>query len=63
MQDPRCFPEIPTKYILTYFFIKNGPHLFTTQKSFFTIFIENIYKKFFYVILIMYKFPILKGLV
>ena len=30
MQDTRCFPEIPTKYILTYFFIKNVSHHFNT---------------------------------
>lgn len=30
MQDTGCFPEIPTKYILTYFFIKNGSHHFNT---------------------------------
>lgn len=33
MQDTGCFPEIPTKYILTYFFIKNGSHHFNTYIS------------------------------
>ena len=33
MQNTGCFPEIPTKYILTYFLIKNGSHHFNTYKG------------------------------
>ena len=33
MQNTGCFPEIPTKYILTYFLIKKGSHHFNTYKG------------------------------